>query len=103
MNSRAQSNFARALKHYGLYHQGCGIAAIHLLQSLEQEPMTHAERLRTSKKSQGASSMGVLIRSKLAVYEPGSQLYQITYNGAKWLQDLQSKGLMPETVIKEAA
>ncbi len=103
MNSRNQSNFARALQLHGLHHPSCGVAAIQLLQSLQKEAMTHEVRVSSSKKSQGASCMGVCIRAGLAVYEAATKLYKITPKGAQWLKDLKAKGLMPGNFMKEAA
>lgn len=103
MNSVSQSNYARTLQQHGLYHPGCGVSAIHLLQALQLEPMTHAERLRTSKKANGASSMGVLIRSCLAVYDPVQRLYRSTEKGTQWLEALKAKKILPVHFSKEAA
>lgn len=104
MNSVSQSNYARTLTQHGLYHPGCGVSAILLLQALQLEPMTHAERLRTSKKANGASSMGVLIRSGLAAYDPApARLYRTTEKGTAWLAALKAKKLLPANLSQEAA
>jgi len=103
MNSVTQSNYARTLQLHGLYHPGCGVSAIHLLQALQLEPMTHAERLRTSKKANGASSMGVLIRSGLAFYDPAKRHYPTTEKGTQWLAALKAKKLLPANLNQEAA
>lgn len=66
MKSCMQSNYARLLQNHGLYHPSCGVAAIGLLQRLQSQPMTKDERVSSSKKAAGASSMGVLIRAQPA-------------------------------------
>lgn len=98
-----QDNLARTLQHHGLYHPSVGIAAIRLLQQLQQQPMSHEERVRTSTKKAGASSMGVLIRAGLATYIAESRVYIITGKGANWLRSLHEKNLMPKPQPQEAA
>ena len=91
-----QNNLTRALVTFGLYHPGCGIAAIQLLYSLTLRPMTHAERVQTSRKQEGGSCMGVLIRASLAAFNSTTGLYSITQKGRLWLAAINEKGLMPD-------
>lgn len=103
MSLKNQSNYTRILDEHGLYHPRCGIAAIHLLVRLQSQPMTKDERVNTSRKTSGASSMGVLILAGLAAFDAPAKAYRTTEKGTAWLAALAAKNLMPQPMSKEVA